>query len=121
MDDRTITSDDAIFFMDMVNSARSPNHAPKFYQVKSYYKILDDPNSNEFQRFIKVYNAGKYILKEREQMILDDLYGINKPRVTHKKASIPHNITQERVRQICYKAELKIVTYLLKQFKGLLK
>ncbi|ALX49070.1 hypothetical protein [Lentibacillus amyloliquefaciens] len=70
MDDRTITSDDAIFFMDMVNSARSPNHVPGFYRVKPYYKILDDPESNEFQRFIKVYNASKHVLQEREQKIL---------------------------------------------------
>ncbi|WP_449354690.1 sigma factor-like helix-turn-helix DNA-binding protein [Virgibacillus natechei] len=79
---------------------------------------MDNQDSYEFQRFIKVYNAGKHVLKEREQQILDDLYGVTKPRVTLKKAGIPHNIKQERVRQVRHRAELKIVKSMLKHLKG---
>ncbi|GAB4074606.1 hypothetical protein GCM10028778_21090 [Barrientosiimonas marina] len=114
---RTITSDDVIFFMDMVNSPRSPNHIPGFHQPKPYYKILDDPESEEFRRFIKVYNAEKHVLKEREQKILADLYGVTHPKVNLKEASAIYNVTPERIRQIRQKAERKITTSLLKRFK----
>jgi len=58
-----LTKDDVIFFMDMVGSAKSPNFKPKLYRVKPYYKILDDPYSDELLRFIKIYN--KTYLKEK--------------------------------------------------------
>ncbi|MFD2759857.1 sigma factor-like helix-turn-helix DNA-binding protein [Lentibacillus juripiscarius] len=121
MDNKTITSDDAIFFMDMVNSAKSPNDIRGFYKRKSYYKILDEKDSDEYQRFMRIYNAEKHILKERERQILDDLYGLTKPRMTLKEAGIPHNITQERVRQLRHRAEITIVRNLVKQFKGIAK
>lgn len=108
-----ITEEDVDFFRDMVNLSRTIK--PKFYRHKPYYKILDDPQSEEFQRFIKIYNKTKYILNEREQEILDALYGIHKPRVTLKEASKPHNITPERVRQIVSRAERKIIRKLHRQ------
>lgn len=114
MNDKKITSDDAIFFMDMAGSFHSPNATPTMHSVKPYYKILDNPNSNEFQRFIKVYNASKHLLSDREQSILDALYGITHPRRTLKEASIPHNISPERVRQIRQDGERKITRVLLK-------
>lgn len=109
MDTEDITSDDVIFFMDMVDSAKSPNFKPKFNRVKPYYKILDNPNSDEFLRFIKIYNKTKHILKERERQISDNIYGVHKTRATFKEACKPHNITPERVRQILYKAETNLV------------
>lgn len=116
MDTEEITNDDVIFFMDMVNSAKSPNFKPKLYRVKPYYKILDDQYSDEFHRFIRIYNKTKHILKERERQILDDIYGVHKPRVTFKEACKPHNITPERIRQILYYAERKMVRSLLNSF-----
>lgn len=113
----TITRDDAIFFMNMVGSPLSPSFVFEFYKKKPYYKILDDRNSNDFLRFIKVYHIKKDLLTDREQKVLIDLYGIDHPRLTFKEASVPHNITPERVRQIRSKAERKIAYDLSKQFK----
>ena len=107
--------DDAIFFMGMVNSAKSPNHVPGFYKSKPYYKILDNRESAQFQRFMKIYIAQKYVLTVRERQILNDLYGFDKPRLTLKNVGILHNITQERVRQIRQYAERKIVNELMEQ------
>src|SRR5699024_828838 len=114
MDTGDITRDNVIFYMDMVNSAKSPNFIPKLFKRKQYYKILDEPDSDEFHRFIKIYNKTKHILKDRERQILDDIYGVNKPRLTFKEACKPHGITQERVRQLLHKGELKIVRNLFK-------
>lgn len=100
MNSSIITKDDALFFINMLKPPFNPNHVHGFYMNKSYYKILDDNTSDDFQRFIKVYNIERPVLKEREIQILDSLYGISKPRVTLKEASLMHNITQERVRQI---------------------
>ncbi|TMN23739.1 sigma factor-like helix-turn-helix DNA-binding protein [Lentibacillus cibarius] len=61
------------------------------------------------------------MLKERERQLLDDLYGLTKPRMTLKEAGIPHNIKQERVRQLRHRAEITIVRDLIKQFKELAK
>src|SRR5690625_566665 len=120
MDTEDITSDDVIFFMDMVDSAKSPNFKPKFNRVKPYYKILDNPNSDEFLRFIKIYNKTKHILKERERQISDNIYGVHKTRATFKEACKPYNITPERrVRQILYKAETNLVRSLLNSVKSL--
>lgn len=113
----TITSDDAIFFMDMVNSSQSPNHVNGFYQMKPYYKILDYPDSDEYQRFVKVYHAEKHILTAREQNILSDLYGLINPRVNLKRAGDLHHVTPERIRQIRQKSERKIARSLYNQFK----
>lgn len=117
MGGQTVTSDDAIFFMDMVKSSKSPNHVSGFYQTKPYYKILDDPDSDAFKRFIKVYHAEKHVLTEREQTILADLYGITKPRVNLKQAGLLHHVTQERIRQIRQNSERKITSALYKRFK----
>lgn len=113
MSKENITKDDAIFFMDMVDSVKSPNFKPKLFRPKPYYKILDNRDSDEFQRFINIYNKIKHVLEKREQQILYDIYGVHKPRMTMQEACKPHNISPERVRQIRYKAEMKMVRSLL--------
>lgn len=66
-----LTKADMLFFMDMVGSGESLHFKPRFYRTKPYYKILDDPDSDEYRRFIKVYHETKHILKKRDRQILD--------------------------------------------------
>ncbi|NMD71530.1 hypothetical protein HHO41_14590 [Bacillus sp. DNRA2] len=68
-----LSREDAIFFMDMVASSKSPNYVPKLPKVKPYNKILKDRNSNDFNRFIRLYKAMRYVLAERELIILDEV------------------------------------------------
>ncbi|MGG3471315.1 hypothetical protein ABES02_28075 [Neobacillus pocheonensis] len=42
-----ITWEDAVYFMDMVDSTQSPNFVPKMYRSKPYLKILSEKDSNE--------------------------------------------------------------------------
>lgn len=107
MEKRDITRNDAIFFIDMLGYPGS-RIDPKLHRPKPYYKILKESQSDDFLRFMNVYNEAKHILSERERQILDSIYA----KTTYKEACKPHGITPERVRQIVYKSEKKIVKYL---------
>lgn len=110
MDNRYIlTKDERIFFMDMIGSFYSPNYVPKLYKVKPYSKILKDRSSDKYKLFIEVFKTVRHILSEREMIILDDIYGVNKESSSLKTAvGKSLNISTERVRQILKFAEFKI-------------
>lgn len=117
-DEKILTRDDVIFFMDMVASSKSPNYVPKLPKIKPYNKILKERNSIDFKRFIRVYKAVRHILSNRELIILDEVYGVNKERSSLKTVGEMLNISPERVRQIRAKAEYKIVDELIKSTKN---
>jgi DNA-directed RNA polymerase sigma subunit (sigma70/sigma32) len=117
MDDEILNRDHAIFFMDMVGSRKSPNYVPKLPKVKPYNKILKGRNSIDFKRFIRLYKAMRHVLSDRELIILDDVYGVNNVRKSLKTVGEMLNISPERVRQICTKAEYKLVDEILVKLK----
>ncbi|MGF6950093.1 DNA-directed RNA polymerase sigma subunit (sigma70/sigma32) [Neobacillus sp. B4I6] len=108
-----LTKDDAIFFMDMVGSVRSPNFVPRLHKRKPYYKILNERNSEDYQRFIRLYETMKHILTQREQTILNEMYGLNQERARLTTVGELLNISRDRVRQLRNGAENKIVKELL--------
>ena len=99
---------DATFYLDMIGSSLSPNKEHKIGDRKPYYKILDERNSDDFKRFVGVYTLMRDFLSEREQVILNELYGVNKERATLKTIGEMLNVGPERIRQIGRKAEFKI-------------
>ncbi|MFC2947620.1 sigma factor-like helix-turn-helix DNA-binding protein [Virgibacillus sediminis] len=115
--ENNLSKDDAIFFMDMVGSVKSPNFETRMNGVKPYYKIIKERDSNKFRRFIRIYIALRHILSEREQVVLNELYGLIKEGSQLKTVGALLNITPERVRQIRNQAERKIVREVLRVVK----
>ena len=74
-----ITKNDAIFYLDMIG------YIKKKGELNPYYKILDERNLNDFKRFVGVYTVMRDFLSEREQIILNEIYGVKKERSTLKK------------------------------------
>lgn len=114
MDNIKLTIDDINLFLDLIRSRYGPNYEPGFFKVKPYIKTLKNKNSEESQRFIKVYNSVRHFLTDKESKILDELYGINKESSSLKDVALMFNISPERVRQIRNKAEFKLGGILVK-------
>lgn len=112
-----ITREDVIFFMDMVGSTLSPNVVPKMYRPKPYFKILMKKGSDDYNRFIGIYKVMIHVLTEREQIILNEMYGVDKESAHLKTVAELLNLSPERVRQIRNQAEYKIIRRLLVQLK----
>jgi DNA-directed RNA polymerase sigma subunit (sigma70/sigma32) len=104
---RNINKGDAIFYLGMIDSS--------FGEVKPYYKVLDERDSDEYKRFIGVFLVISGSLSEKEQFILNELYGVNEKRKTLKAIGEMLNIGPERVRQIAKKAEFKMRSILKKR------
>ncbi|WP_442915552.1 sigma factor-like helix-turn-helix DNA-binding protein [Mangrovibacillus sp. Mu-81] len=84
---------------------------------KRYYNILHNKESEEYKRFISVYLNHKSMLTEREQIVLDSVYGVKgKPLKLREVAEIIE-VTPERVRQLIYKSERKLVDFLRQIYK----
>jgi DNA-directed RNA polymerase sigma subunit (sigma70/sigma32) len=109
-----ITSEDATFFLDMIGSWKSPNYQPNFGRRKPYYALLKDPESNELKRFIQTYEAIKYILTEKEQLVLNQCYGVAKKSAPMHIVGSELNIGPERVRQIKAPAEYRLAMEITK-------
>jgi DNA-directed RNA polymerase sigma subunit (sigma70/sigma32) len=113
------TRDDAIFFMDMVGSTRSPNFVPpQLGKVKPYKKIVKEKDSIDTKRFIGLYKSIRHRLNEREVIILNEMYGVDKESpATLKTVGQLLNISPERVRQISSLTERNIVWAMLKELE----
>ncbi|WHY75697.1 sigma factor-like helix-turn-helix DNA-binding protein [Neobacillus sp. WH10] len=112
-----MTRDDAIFYLDMIGSSRSPNQKHKIGELKPYYKILGERNSDDFRRFIRIYTEMKHLLTDKEQFILNEIYGVNKEREKLKTIGKMLNVGPERIRQIGTKAEYKIARIISEKLK----
>ena len=112
-----LTHNDAIFFLDMINSTRSPNYEPGFYKRKTYYKLLKHQNSDDYRRFISVYKAMRHILTEREQIVLNKVYGTDGEPSNLKSVGAMLNVSPERAKQIRSKGERKIARELYTMIK----
>lgn len=109
-----ITSEEATFFLDMIGSWKSPNYQPNFGKRKPYYALLKDPELNELKRFIQTYEAIKYILTEKEQLVLDRCYGVAQKSAPMHIVGSELNIGPERVRQIKAHAEYRLAMKITK-------
>jgi DNA-directed RNA polymerase specialized sigma subunit len=110
-----ITRDEAIYFLDMIDSYKSPNFKPMIGRRKPYYIFLKDRESKEYIRFIEIYKLLKNILSEREYLILDLIYGLNQECAPLHIIGEEFNIVTERVRQIRNKAERRLANELTKR------
>ena len=117
MDLKDITRSDAIFFMDMINSVWSPNFEPGFYKLRPYHNLLKERDSEDSKRFVGIYKAIRHTLTEREQTVLNEMYGVYKEKSQLKTVASMLSISPERVRQISRKAENKIARELLSKLK----
>ncbi|MEH7118258.1 sigma factor-like helix-turn-helix DNA-binding protein [Neobacillus vireti] len=110
-----ITKEDVTFFLDMIGSIKRPNY--NIGDLKPYYKILDQRDSENFKRFIKIYIFSRDFLSDREKVILNEAYGVNEKRLTLKAIGEKLNIGPQRVSQIRAEAERKITLKLSKIMK----
>ena len=103
-----ITKNDAVYYRDMVGLGEKK---PKSVQSNRspFYNLLEDRNSHEYIRFIKVYKTMQYVLSEREKLVLNKTYGVDSDIEVMRKIAKEINVTPERVRQIRYKANVKIL------------
>jgi DNA-directed RNA polymerase sigma subunit (sigma70/sigma32) len=109
-----ISRDEAIYFLDMIGSSRSPNHQPRLGKRKPYYALLKDRETKEYKSFIEIYLILKNILSEKECLILERVYGINQECVPMHTIGEDFNIKAERVRQIKTKAEFRLASAITK-------
>jgi DNA-directed RNA polymerase specialized sigma subunit len=114
---RNIPKEDVIFFLDMINSHRSPNFKGQFGAKKPYIVLLKERDSMEYRRFVEIYQDIKHILLERERLILDRYYGIYQKTDYLKNIGKEFNIRGERVRQLIAKAEYCIANELAKELR----
>lgn len=105
MEDMKFTVEDAVFFLDMIDSAWSPNWEPKMYKQKPYYALFKDKDSDDYKRFLGVYNAMRNELSERDQFVLDEIYGVDRDCAKLKTVAAMLGITPARVSQIIAKGE----------------
>lgn len=114
------TAEDAVFFLDMIDSIWSSNWKPKMYKQKPYYGLFKDRDSDDYIRFISVYKATRDVLSERMQIVLNEIYGVDKEECSKlKTVGVILNVSPERVRQIIYKAESKLARKVALILKGL--
>ncbi|WP_421379622.1 sigma factor-like helix-turn-helix DNA-binding protein [Bacillus salacetis] len=103
------TIEDVDFFIFMIKRE-------KFGLMKRYYNILHNKESEEYKRFINVYLKYKNVLSEREQLILDSVYGVNGTPLKLKEVGQIIKVTPERVRQLVFKSEREIATFLRQEY-----
>ncbi|RCW62968.1 hypothetical protein [Saliterribacillus persicus] len=112
-----ISKEDAIFYLEMIDSVKSPNFKPGLFRRKPYYILIKDRESINYKRFISVYTALRYVLSDREQFILNRVYGINHEVTPTKNIASSLQITPGRVLTIRNKANVKLAREILKLFK----
>jgi hypothetical protein len=113
---KDLTKEDAIFYLDMINSVFGPNHIAKRGMRSPFYQILSDKNSDYYKRFIRVYKLMRHFLQTREQDILDNTYGVNGEILSLNQMATLFNLSPERIRQLRVKAQRKITMILVKEF-----
>ncbi|WP_099364492.1 hypothetical protein [Fredinandcohnia onubensis] len=112
METVNISKDDAIFYLDMVNSSKSPNFQGSMHRRKPYYDLFKEKESDEYRRFIFVYNTMKHVISDREQYILNEIYGVEKECSKLSLIATTLDVSPERIRAIRNYAERKISTEL---------
>ncbi|MFC7322904.1 hypothetical protein [Halobacillus campisalis] len=103
-----ITKNDAAYYESMVGSGGNTSKK-SLYDRCPFYELLKDRNSEEYKMFIKVYKTMQYILLDREKLVLNKIYGVDCDIKILSKIAKEINVTPERVRQIRYKANVKIL------------
>jgi DNA-directed RNA polymerase sigma subunit (sigma70/sigma32) len=105
-----VTKEDVLYFLYMKKSE-------KIGLMKRYYYILHNKESEEYKRFINVYLKHKYVLPAREQIVLDSVYGVKDNPLKLREVAEIIEVTPERVRQLVYKSERKLVDFLCQKYK----
>ncbi|MFT4416045.1 sigma factor-like helix-turn-helix DNA-binding protein [Fredinandcohnia humi] len=105
-----ITREDVLYYLEMRTKEKT-------HEKKRYYKIIKDRESQEYKKFINVYLETKSVLSDREQVIMDSIYGVSGKPMKLKEVGEMIGLTPERIRQLIYKSERKITTALCRKFK----
>ncbi|MCP3027748.1 sigma factor-like helix-turn-helix DNA-binding protein [Halobacillus sp. A5] len=109
-----ITKNDAAFYRNMIGlGIKNPQKSKR----SPFYNLLKDCNSEEYMRFIKVYKTMQYVLSEREKLVLNKIYGVDSEIEVMINIAKEINVTRERVRQIRYRANVKILRELNRRFE----
>lgn len=115
---RQISKEDALFYLDMIDSVLSPNFKPRIGQSKPYYPLLKKHDSEGYTTFIKVYQYFRENLEEREKTVLDLQYRINGKALTMNEIGKLFGISSSRVSQLRNKAERCIAQEIIYFIKG---
>lgn len=111
MSNKIISKEEAIFFLDMINSSSSPNFVPQFFKRKPYI-LKANRESTNYEKFIEIYQKCMHVLNEQEQTILNKYYGANEERQTLLPIAQEFKLSKSRIQFLVYMAERKI-SYLL--------
>lgn len=105
-----LSKDDAIFFLDMIDSGLSPNHSPEFFKRKPISKFVKNRKSVEYQRFKHIaLELIPLIEDERQLIVLKSRWGFNDKVETLDELAAQLGLKgRETVRTIQKKAERKI-------------
>lgn len=104
-----ITIEDINYFIFMIKRE-------KLGVRKRYFSILHNKDSDEYKRFINVYLKYKKVVSEREQLVLDSVYGVNGAPLKLKEVAQIIKVTPERVRQLVFKSEREMATFLRQKY-----
>lgn len=117
MVEKEITKEDVLFYLDMIDSSYGPSYKPKIGKFKPYYQLLKKRDSEDYNRFICVYQHYSNCLQEREKTILDLHYGVESKVYTLIELGEHLGISSSRVAQIRNKAERRIAREIQKFLK----
>ncbi|MFT4414554.1 sigma factor-like helix-turn-helix DNA-binding protein [Fredinandcohnia humi] len=104
-----ITKEDVLYYLEMRTKE-------KIHEKKRYYKIIKERESQEYKKFINVYQENKGVLSDKEQLILDSIYGVSSEPMKYREVGLMLNLTPERIRQLIYKGERKLTSALRKKY-----
>ncbi|MGG0940493.1 hypothetical protein ABHN11_31285 [Brevibacillus centrosporus] len=120
-----LSKEDAIFFLDMIDSTYSPNHVPKLHKQAPLSKLVKDRDSAEYQRFHQIANSLLPLLpRQKEIFVLESRWGLNGEVHTLEHVATQMGLKgKETVRTYQKSAERKIAKQLndFFQFKIQLK
>lgn len=110
MSNVSVTKEEIIYFLDMIDSSHSPNCVPQIGRRRPYWKLLKNRKNNvdEYERFLKVYLFTKDILSEKEQFILDKVYGVDDEIHTETQVAKIMKLSKSRIGYLKRMAELAI-------------
>ncbi|GGM23504.1 hypothetical protein GCM10011351_06610 [Paraliobacillus quinghaiensis] len=118
MEEKEITKEDVLFYLDMIGSIYGPSFKPKIGKLKPYYSLIKERDSEEYKRFIYVYHNYRDCLKEREKTILDFQYGLKGKIPSLKEIGAYFGISSSRTSKIRNNAERQITSEIRKFLYG---
>ncbi|MEC2133435.1 hypothetical protein P9G84_31775 [Brevibacillus centrosporus] len=114
-----LSKEDAIFFLDVIDSMYSPNHVPKLHKQAPLSKLVKDRDSAEYQRFHQIATSLLPLLpRQKEIFVLESRWGLNGEVHTLEQVATQMGLKgKETVRTYQKSAERKIAKQLNDYFQ----